>query len=98
MCASRSTNQRKPTPCTRPRTTKRLACTSAVIELNQNNSTTHFRTTAGCGWRVSGTNKNKFSWCRECEVCLVRDASDLYLVRYTPPIPPHFAKYLESST
>src|SRR5216684_7207562 len=25
MCASRSTNQRKPTPCTRPRTIKRRA-------------------------------------------------------------------------
>src|SRR6202022_3012484 len=27
MCASRSTNQRKPTPCTRPRTTNRRAST-----------------------------------------------------------------------
>src|SRR5271169_1624543 len=42
MCASRSTNQRKPTPCTRPRTTKRRACTSSVIELYQNNSPAHF--------------------------------------------------------
>src|SRR5580692_12105759 len=33
MCASRSTNQRKPTPCTRPRTRKRRACVSLDIRL-----------------------------------------------------------------
>src|SRR5580693_6750637 len=33
MCASRSTNQRNPTPCTRPRTKKRRACVSLDIRL-----------------------------------------------------------------
>ena len=32
MCASRSTNQRKPTPCTRPRTMKRRAWIGFSVE------------------------------------------------------------------
>src|SRR3954469_545055 len=37
--ASRSTNQRKPTPCTRPRTTNFLVCTSAAISTFSQNCT-----------------------------------------------------------
>src|SRR6202795_3969651 len=33
MCASRSTNQRKPTPCTRPRTRKRRARTAFSVDV-----------------------------------------------------------------
>ena len=39
MCASRSTNQRKPTPCTRPRTRKRAAdLRSATHRISSNES------------------------------------------------------------
>src|SRR4030081_3024034 len=35
MCASRSTNQRKPTPCTRPRTRKRRASIASLVALTR---------------------------------------------------------------